>query len=486
MLPWAGIVRVSHMGDRRQGADNFHADREQVNAIRGYADRHNATLEILPAELDTSGGLPLESRPSLLAAVEGAEAGVYEAVIVAYLSRFGRSLREQLRAWDRIEAAGARVIVVQEGIDTRTPSGRLHRNVLLSIAEHEREQHAERFDDLRRWATDAGIWQRRQTPKGYTRNPRTRKLERDAEAVEVRSAFEDRGRGVPIVQIARRLGMTPSGTRQLLRNRVYLGELHVGGYANVTAHDPVVDVGVFEAAQTTVPRPPRGKSGPALLAGLVRCAGCGHAMSRSRAKVLVYSCQVNHSGERCPAPATVTARLLDEHVERLAVAELAGLEVAAAAGVDVEGARRDLDAAEIELAAYVRMTSAAGLGEAAFVEGARQRQRAVDGARGGLRDELARRPLAPVLRGGVQAYESLSVHGRNRVLRGLLSCVVVARAGGRGARVRLADRVRVLVAGADVGLPVRGGGVASGVVSIDLAGLDGPDVLREVDGEAGT
>jgi DNA invertase Pin-like site-specific DNA recombinase len=175
MSTWAAIVRVSHMNGRKAGEENVHADRDQLAAIERHAREHKARLEVLPPELDVSGGLPLEQRPSLLRAIEGVECGEFDGIIVAYLSRLGRNVREQLRAWDRVEAAGGRIVVVQEGIDTSTPNGRMHRTILLAIAEHEREQHGERFENLRRWATEAGIWQRRQTPRGYRKDKATRR-----------------------------------------------------------------------------------------------------------------------------------------------------------------------------------------------------------------------------------------------------------------------------------------------------------------------
>ncbi|MDQ3729557.1 MAG: hypothetical protein M3355_08205, partial [Actinomycetota bacterium] len=82
MKVWAGIVRVSHMGSRVSGAANVHTDREQVSAIEA-ATPPGDRLEILPPELDISGGLPLEKRPSLRLAVDGVEAGTYAGIIVA-------------------------------------------------------------------------------------------------------------------------------------------------------------------------------------------------------------------------------------------------------------------------------------------------------------------------------------------------------------------------------------------------------------------
>jgi DNA invertase Pin-like site-specific DNA recombinase len=451
MMPqWAGIVRVSHMGARKAGADNVHADRDQVDAITAAVPKGDE-LHMLPAELNVSGGLPLELRPSLLAAVEGVERGEYAGIVVAYLSRLGRNVREQLRTYDRVHAAGGRIIVAQEGIDARTRGGRLQRNILAAIHEDEREQHVERFDNLRRWATEAGVWQRRLTPTGYVRDPKTRRLVPDDRADDVRAAFSARATGTSVSELARRLRMTPSGVRQLIANRVYRGELRVGDYTNLHAHPALVTEDVWLAAQApATTRRPRSKRQVALLAGLVRCCGCGHVMSRGPAKVEVYACHRQHSDGPCPAPAAITARLLDEHVTAISLSELGRLRIDEASDrSSLEAARARVASAERELATYVNAISAADVGADAFRAGARQRQAEVDSARRELIRLFGQQP-AQVDGDPVALWKELGPEHRNRLLRGLIECVLVERSGGRGRIRPLEDRVRVVRHGAGI------------------------------------
>ncbi len=474
MERWAGIVRVSYMGGRIAGAENVHADRDQVTDIQRHADTHGARVEFLAPELNVSGGLPLERRPSLLAAIEGVERGEYDAVIVSYLSRLGRNIREQLKAWDRVEAAGGRIIVVRENIDSSTASGRMQRNILLAMAEHEREQHVERFTRLAGWATEAGIWQRRQTPLGYTRDPQTRKLVPNDDAERVRRAFADRIAGKPTLEIARELGMTTSGVRALLRNRVYLGELRIGEFVNLAAHPPLVSEDVFQQAQTArVTRPLRVRREPALLRGLVYCAGCQHIMSSSAQKVITYACHRHHSAGSCPAPAAITGRILDEHVKAIALHELsvwsARAILASTHGAD---ARFELERAEAELAAFLRGVQAAGIAVEQFAQSARERQRAIDVARLALHDRLAEQPARTISGDPVVAWDAMDGGQRNRLLGGLFEGVLVARAGGRGHVVPVAVRVRVVKRGAGVIDTRRYRGVARPIVSVRFAELD--------------
>lgn len=487
--PWAGVIRVSHMGDRKAGAANVHTDREQVESIEAEARRMGVPLKLLDPELDVKGGWSLDRRPALKEAVEGIETGRYAGIIVAYLSRLGRSTREQLAAWDRVDEAGGRIVVVRERIDTSTPNGRYVRTILLANAERELEEHAERFENLRQWATAAGVWQRRQTPRGYSKDPTTRKLVPDADAQLVRRAWRQRMRGAPIVEVARTLGMTTSGARALLRNRVYLGELHVGDHVNPDAHPAIITVEEFEAvnAMRAPARTARAATEPALLAGLIVCASCGHVMSRTQVRTRKgvhwnYACHRNHSAGRCPGSASIALARVDSHVEEIALQELAKLATRAShVGTELEKARAALAAAERELAAYLEGVEAAGLAPEQWAAGARRRREAVDQAQATV-DRLRERGRAVVDGDPVAVWLRWDAKRRNHVLGGLLEAVIV-RPAGRGRLVPVEDRVRVVANGTGIWSPYQGGGVARPVEPVLWPDLDSPVVLRVVGGE---
>lgn len=469
---------MSHMGDRMVGADSFHADQDQIREIERYANQFGATVEILEPELSVSGGKPIDERPSLLRAIEGVEAGEYDGIVVAYLSRLTRS-RSGLEIWDRVEAAGGHVHSAQENLDTSTPSGRFIRDIHLANAVREREEHVDRFQARRVAATRAGIWQRRQTPIGYRRDPGTRRLVPDERAGEVQAAFRDRAAGERIVALADRLGMTAGGVRAMLRNRVYLGELQVGQETNPAAHPALVTVEGWEAAQG-LPRPPRALAGGvALLAGLARCEACGHVMLRDGSDATrSYRCAGRSSAGRCPRPAAITVGSLEQHVTEIALAEVDRISLSSGhADNGAAAARERLLAAEAELAGFVQAVSVEDVGAEVFADGARVRRQAVDDARADLRRSMAVRPIVPVFESGADAWEALDDHGRNQLLRALLEVVVVRDAGGRGRRVPVGDRVRVIARGAALDLVERRAGRAAGIRPLPFPDLGDEHVL---------
>jgi site-specific DNA recombinase len=479
--PLAGYLRVSHVGGRKV----LRSPDEQRAEIEWWAKAHGHRVEMLPPELDAKGSDA--SRPIFRQAVEGVKAGTYAGIVVSYLSRAGRDLRLMLDLWDEVEAAGGEVHSARENIDASTPSGRLQRNLLASIAQHELEERREGFDRARRGAVEAGIWQRRQTPRGYRRDPATRRLVPDRQAESVRALFRQYLGGASIRALAGDVRMTPSGVRALLGNRVYLGELRVGEHLNPAAHQPLLDGQTFEAVQhrlETSPRPARRPGGdPALLAGLARCASCGHALTRqSSTGGPSYSCPTRHSGGSCPAPVAVACERLDGYVEPIAVAELARLKVTASEGDRVARAQDALDRAEQELAAYLEAISVEDVGAEAFGAGARTRRAGVDDARAALRDELARRPAMPNVGSGPEVWERLNARERNDLLRALLAAVIV-RPAGRGRKLPMGERCRVLAAGAELTLPTRNGDEGFGIVPIPFEDLDAEHVLGMPTGE---
>lgn len=476
--PYAGLVRVSFMGGRKAGDDNVHTDREQVESIKRGVPQ-GARLTLLEPELDVSGGLPLEKRPSLLEAVEGIEGKRYAGIIVAYLSRLGRNTREQLAVWDRVEDAGGRIICVQDNVDTNSPSGRFMRTVLLANAEREREEHVERFDRLRQYATGKGIWQAKQTPRGYSRDPDTRRLVPNKEAKSIREIYRLTIDGIPASVLAHRVGMTAQGMRRLIANRVYLGELKWGAYVNPDAHPSLVTEDVWEAAQRVkVARPARtGDGSPALLAGLVKCAGCGYTMSRIRQAGGNYICHAGAPGQtnrRCPRSASIGLPKLDAYVTAIARQELSRIYmVAESNGGALRDARAAVADAQRELDHYLSAVQVAALNPEDYAQGARQRKEALtqtQHAFGVLHDREA------ITHSGdpVEEWERLDSRERNQLLRSMVEGVLV-RGVGRGNRhVPVSERVRVIARGA--GIIETDAGVHTGSASLSAPSPPWPDV----------
>lgn len=451
MTSWAGYVRVSRVGDREE---TLISPKLQERQIRAWAGARGLDVLMLPAELDASGGD--DSRPILLGAIEQVERGELAGIIVAKFDRLSRSMRGQLAMLERIEAAGGEVRSVAEDLDPTTPQGRMTRNILFSVAEGEREAKAQEFDRAKADAIARGVYIAGRVPLGYVKDEQRRLVPDPRSAPFVREAFQRRVAGESWTQIADfladRLGRPFYGptVARMLRNPVYLGVARQGSHQKEDAHQPLVNPSTWEAAQGGHATPPRAVHDPALLGGIIRCAGCSWRMTNYvRRSARVYCCRRHGARGSCSQPATIAAGVIEPLVVASVMRWVADLEVSAARSGDaLEAAERELADAIAERDAYTAATEVAGVGAEHFAEGLRLRVERVERARG----ELAKARLAsdPVPLGGVRdVWDQLSALERNHVLRRSLSVVWVRR--GRGP-----DRVRICDPTGGEGLSVQG------------------------------
>ncbi len=160
-----------------------------------------------------------DNRPELDRLRDRLASGEFDTIVVSKMDRLGRSLGMILRFWDDAEAAGARVIVIDQGIDTSTPSGRLQRNMLAALAEFERELILER--------TRAGVARARALGKKFGA-PR-RIPESTAREVVAR-----RAQGESLRSISQRMNIKLGAVRSVLRR-------------NQSAASPGITAAVVEA-----------------------------------------------------------------------------------------------------------------------------------------------------------------------------------------------------------------------------------------------
>lgn len=434
---WLGYSRVSRVGAR---GDRLISPDVQQSRIRGFAEMRGFEVEMLPPELDVSGAKV--RRPILEQAIVQIESGQAEGIIVAALDRLSRmALSDALAVIERIEGAGGQVIAVAENVDPTSPEGRLARNVFLSMAEHQRARYAEHIATSKRQAVERGIWPISTVPRGYVKGEDRRLVPDPQTAPLVRRAYDLRARGASWAELADLMKCGSTGARKTIRSRVNLGEirLRVDGeeIVNLSAHEPLVSRETWEAAQIAHPTPPRGDGGPALLAGLIRCAACSRQMTPGDG---VYRCFPRKASGNCPEPSQITRHRVERIVEDLVVDELR--QAGGARGrtlVSAESERAALDEAERELEAWRKAVRIADVGPEYVAAELRRYVDAVEAARTALGRAQAVAGVIANAESLADAYEGMSVAERRHVLRSAVGVVWVRK--GR------ADRIKVVGAG---------------------------------------
>jgi site-specific DNA recombinase len=470
-----GYIRVSRTAGR--GGESFISPKVQRETIERLAAAKGAELGEIVEEADVSGGRRIEDRKlgELVARVERSESA---GVIVWKLSRFSRSLFDCVDATKRIVAAGGRLIA--DDFDSANKSMlNTHLGLLAGLAEDEREARREGWRQAQKRAVERGVHIASRTPTGYRRRE-DKRLEPDPVAAPViRELFIRRARGEGWTALARFLdsrgihgpygngGWTGAAAAKIIKNRVYLGEARSGQYRNPSAHAPLVSPAEWEAAQGDrhVSSPRNGEG--LLLSGLVRCAGCRYLLKpdsmrgRNGERIGMYRCRGRHAAGRCPAPATILARVLDPWLEEKfleAIGPNGPLAEAVEANVAVEKALAEVEAAEHELDAFLSDVELRTLiGEDRYHRQAETRTQAVAEADTKLADARQRGALSGDLQTPgdlLEAWPALSVAEKRVLLTASLDAVFVRRTG---ANVSVDDRALVLWRGeAPSELPRRG------------------------------
>jgi site-specific DNA recombinase len=115
--------------------------------LEGYAKLYD--LELVGIIEDAGQSAKSLNRPGLQKALTMLRKGEADGLVIAKLDRLTRSVAD----WQTLiddhfgERAGRQLLSVQDCIDTRTAAGRLVLNVLLSVAQWEREAIGERTRD---------------------------------------------------------------------------------------------------------------------------------------------------------------------------------------------------------------------------------------------------------------------------------------------------------------------------------------------------
>jgi DNA invertase Pin-like site-specific DNA recombinase len=324
-----GYVRVSQVAGR--GGESFISPPVQREQIERWAEHHGALVARVYEELDESGGRA--DRPLLGEAVERVEAGESDGIVVAYMSRFGRSTLDGLLAIKRITDAGGSFVSVQDaGLDFASDSGRFVLRHMLSVAEWDLDRVRTNWRLANERAVARGVFVGG-APFGYRRGKDGRLRVDPRTAPILIELFKRRAGGTSYSDLTHwltDLGVpSPRGKTQwsavhsLFRSRAPLGETRWRGVVNANAHPALIEHELWEAAQFTGRRnPPVRWTDLPLLWGLARCANCQRPLVAQMAAggtsvgTRFYKCGMGRR-QQCSSPAHITDHLIEPYVEAL-------------------------------------------------------------------------------------------------------------------------------------------------------------------------
>ena len=136
------VIGYARVSTDEQGASGLGLEAQAVK-LRAYCELYGHDLVELVTEAASGKNL---RRPGLQGALANIRAGKADGLLVAKLDRLTRSVRDMGELLEQHFQA-AHLLVVAEQVDTSSAGGRLVLNVLMSVAQWEREAIAERTKD---------------------------------------------------------------------------------------------------------------------------------------------------------------------------------------------------------------------------------------------------------------------------------------------------------------------------------------------------
>ncbi len=369
---------------QREGAEAFIASQKAEGWI------------CLPDRYDDGGfsGGSME-RPALARLLRDIQSGGIDCVVVYKVDRLSRSLLDFSRIMETFEKHGVSFVSVTQQFNTTHSMGRLTLNILLSFAQFEREIIGERIRDKVAAQKRKGKWAGGVPVLGYDvdrSGPSPRLVINAREAARVREIFGlylEKGSLQPVVsELARRgwvnkrrvtrigkaLGGRPfdrATLHVLLTNPILTGKIVHKGDVYEGEHEAIIGQDVFDQVQSllrtnarTGGAEVRNKYG-ALLRGLLKCKGCGHAMTHAFSSgrkgrfYRYYRCvraikSGAHVCESGSLPAAEIERVVVDEVRALATDKSLLAEVLTEAQASVAGERSTLTTERDDLMAELR------------------------------------------------------------------------------------------------------------------------------------
>ena len=257
--------------------DNFGPDAQRDQQDRAIA-RYGLVDTGLEWSVASSGWKDAWRTPAWQAMIAAAEAGTFDILVVGYVSRFLRNLKQTLIAIeDQLQPAGVAVLFADERLLSSDPD---HWSQLVREAQ-EAEGFSRKLSKRVREGYEGkrrrlGVPGGNRAPYGLIRegHPSTLRIDEQKAAI-VRRAYELAVVGQTDWEVAAQITLAKTHVGEILTNPIYAGRLRTGEIAGVA---PIVTPALWSAVQTARERRQTRTPGRIVkrnYALRLRCLGCG-------------------------------------------------------------------------------------------------------------------------------------------------------------------------------------------------------------------
>ena len=263
----------------------------QIDDLTEYCDKNNIKIVDIYSDEGVSGGKSAFKRPAMTRLLDDVQAGKIDVILFTKLDRWFRSVKEYYKVQDILDNHGVSWKAIQEDYETETSSGRFKVNIMLSVAQNERERTAERIKVVlnhKRRNKEACFGGPFET-MGYTKeldengvarlvkNPETEQM--TIEFWDIMKKHKNVNRAIRHMNDVYGVTKSPKTWTRIVRNELYSGTYKgIDGFC-----EPYIDRKEWEEIQNrTRTKYPTGHGARIyLFAGMLRCPSCGNVMCGS-------------------------------------------------------------------------------------------------------------------------------------------------------------------------------------------------------------
>jgi len=240
-------IRVSTEEQRLNGL----SVETQRDLLTEHAKKNN--MEIVDYYIDAglTARKRLTQRKALQRLLEDVEMGYIDLIIFTKLDRWFRNISDYYKVQERLDKHKVNWKTIFENYDTLTANGRLHINIMLSIAQDEADRTSERIKVVFENKRARGETPASKSPLGYKIvNSKLLIDEEDKEiAIAIFNYYDIHHSVMGCVRMAREkfnYNIYDYSIRRMFENKIYIGEFR----CHKNFCDPLIDNGLFDRIQS--------------------------------------------------------------------------------------------------------------------------------------------------------------------------------------------------------------------------------------------
>ncbi len=254
-------------------------------------------------------------RPALQKLLKDVEQNKINRILITKLDRLSRGVRNYYKVLDVLDAHGVFWQTVFEKYDSSTANGRLHINIMLSVAENESAQTSERIRSVFKTKVESKELISGKIPIGLKRENKKLVIDENKKQV-ILDAFKFYKETTSAYQTFQKLDLkypelqlNYMRTYRILTNKLYIGTKQTR-YGDIENFCPaIIDKADFENTQRYLKKnarkPSAQNSGGYIFQGLLKCAECGYTLGgkfyskNNESSRYYYICKRHHLAMKC-------------------------------------------------------------------------------------------------------------------------------------------------------------------------------------------